>query len=136
MYLEKALEQGQGILLEVNGVRLAALQSCRCRTLRETRRVEEVGAAEAAARLGGGLSHYVELTRLLPPGRLGDGVDFHPLENFTLVVVKPDCRIVYSGCEWMDISEGCERDGSITQRVTVAASRRRSVPTLSQKEEE
>ncbi len=34
-----------------------------------------------------------------------DGINFHELSDFSLVIVKPDRRIVYTGCNWSRIDE-------------------------------
>lgn len=117
--------KGQNIYLEANGERLGVVESYRCRTVRENRNVSEIGASEAVASVGGTLFHYIELTRVLLTGDFGDGVDFYQLSDFNLVIVKPTCRIIYSGCEWTDVLETGSIRESVIEKVTITAVKRR-----------
>ena len=95
---------GRDISIEVEGKRLAVVQSCTVKTDRETRSVEAFGSETPVATVGGKLTHTLELKKVVPLREAGS-VDFYGLKNFTIVIVKPDCRIVYSGCEWSSIGE-------------------------------
>ena len=54
----------------------------------------------------GQTSHVLELTRLYATDEaIRDGIDFYGLSGFSLVICKPDRKIIYSDCQWSSISE-------------------------------
>ena len=55
---------------------------------------------------------------------VSDGIDFHALSDFTLVIVKPDRRIVYTGCQWSEIAESGELSEMVAERITLIAKKR------------
>ncbi len=113
------------IYLEAEGKRIAVVQGYRALSSRSEKVVEAFGEAEPIATLTGQLKYRVELTRLYATDdAISDGIDFHALENFSLVIVKPDRRIVYTGCQWSEIAESGELGEMIAEKVTLAAKKR------------
>jgi hypothetical protein len=55
---------------------------------------------------------------------VSDGINFHDLDNFSLVIVKPDRRIVYTGCQWSEIAENGELSEMVAEKISVAAKSR------------
>ena len=53
-----------------------------------------------------------------------DGIDFYSMEDFSLVICKPDRRIIYSGCQWSSIQESASIGSMVLEKVTLVASRR------------
>ena len=51
-------------------------------------------------------------------------MDFYELSGFHLVVVRPDCKVIYSGCEWADITQSVSVGETILEKVSIVASRR------------
>ena len=48
----------------------------------------------------------MQLTRLYATDTaISDGIDFYNLTDFSLVICKPDKRIIYSQCRWSSIEE-------------------------------
>ena len=85
------------IYLEVDGTRVAVVQS----------------------------RHVVELTRLYATDEaIRDGIDFYSLSGFSLVVCKPDRKIIYSNCQWSSIQESAALGSMVLEKVTLVASRR------------
>lgn len=116
------------IFIEVNGIRLGVAQSYRARTTRESRYVEAFGSLEPVGTVGGRVKHLLELTRVCLNGSsIGDGIDFHQLSGFNVVIVKPGCRIIYSGCEWSAIDENAALGNVVLESVSVVASKRMEV---------
>ena len=67
----------------------------------------------------------VELTRLYATDTaISDGIDFYNLTDFSLVICKPDRKVIYSGCEWSGIQEDGELNATVAERVTLTAARR------------
>lgn len=112
------------IYLEVDGRRLAAAQSYRVTGSRETRFVESFGAAAPAAAVAGVPRYTVELSRLRITG---EETDFYGLENFTVVIVKPDRKILYTGCQWADIVEEAGGGDPVSETLTAYAAGRMEV---------
>ncbi len=116
------------IYIEVNGRRLAVAQSYRVRSSRDTRYIESFGSAAPVGTVAGRQRHVVELTRLYVTGEgYGDGVDFHALEDFNIVVVKPDRKVIFSGCQWSGVQERGEGDDPIAETLTAVAANRMEV---------
>lgn len=113
------------IYLEVDGVRVAVVQSYRVTTTRQSRTVEAFGQAEPVTTIRG-LSRYVlELSRLYATDEaIRDGIDFAALDGFSIVICKPDRSQVYYDCQWSELMESAEVGGMVMERVTVIAGRR------------
>ena len=115
--------------IEVDGRRLAVAQSYRARAHRESRPVEAFGSALPVGVASGRLTYQVELTRVqLLDEAAGDGVDFHGLSGFTVVIAKPGQRVIYSGCEWAGIDESAGLGGTVIESVSLLATGRMVLP--------
>ena len=55
---------------------------------------------------------------------ISDGIDFYGLKDFSLVICKPDRKVIYRGCEWSSIREDGELDAMVAEKITVMASHR------------
>ena len=119
---------GSDISIEVNGQRLAVAQSYKARTAKESRYVEAFGSREPVGAVDGRVKHLLELTRVCVTGAaLRERVDFYALTDFNVVIAKPDRRVIYSGCQWTEISEAASAGALLFETVTIAASRRMEV---------
>ena len=114
----------QNIYIEANGEKLAVVESYKCRAVRETRSVGEIGSSGSAAYVNGLISFYIELKRVLLNGEYSDPIDFYSLTDFNLVISKPGRRVIYSGCEWTDLIESGSVNGNIIESVTITAAKR------------
>ena len=94
------------IYLEADGVRIAVVQSYTAKSTRTSTAVEAFGEKEPVATVPGPEKHVIELTRLYATDdAVSDGINFYDLKDFSLVICKPDRKIIYSGCEWSQIHE-------------------------------
>ena len=113
------------IYLEADGVKVAVVQSYSARTSRTSTTVEAFGESEPVATVPGKTSHVLELTRLYATDEaIRDGINFHDLEDFSLVICKPDRKIIYSGCQWSGIDEDGELGAMVVEKITIAAAKR------------
>ena len=113
------------IYLEADGVRIAVVQSYTAKSTRTSTAVEAFGEAEPVATIPGRAKHTVELTRLYATDEaIRDGIDFYALSGFSLVVCKPDRKIIYADCQWSAIKEVGELGSMVLEQVTLVASRR------------
>lgn len=120
-----AFPTSNDISIEVNGRRLAVAQSYRARTTRESRAVEAFGSAEPVGTVGGRVSHLLELSRVcLSAAALSDGINFHELSGFNVVIVKPGRKIIFSGCEWDKIDETAALGSVVLESVSIVAAKR------------
>ena len=113
------------IYLEVDGTRVAVVQSYTAKATKSSTAVEAFGEKEPVATVPGETRHVVELTRLYATDEaVRDGIDFYKLAGFSLVICKPDRRIIYSDCQWSTIQETGALGSMVLEKVTLVASRR------------
>lgn len=113
------------IYLEVDGVKVAVVQSYSAKASKTSSAVEAFGESEPVATVPGQTSHVLELTRLYATDEaIRDGLNFHDLEDFSLVICKPDRKIIYSGCQWSSIGETGALGAMVVEKITIVAARR------------
>lgn len=113
------------IYLELDGKKVAVVQSYSCKTTRASTPVEAFGEDEPVATIQGPQNHVVELTRLYVTDQaIADGLDFYGMKDFSLVICKPDRKIIYSGCQWSTIKEDAQLSAMVVEKLTVVAQRR------------
>lgn len=113
------------IYIEVNGKKVAVVQSYSARTTKSSSVVEAFGEDEPVATIPGQRNHTLELTRLYATDEaIRDGLNFHDLDDFNLVICKPDRKIIYSGCQWSAIGENGELGAMVVEKITIVASKR------------
>ena len=116
------------IYLEVDGKKVAVVQSYTAKSTRSSIPVQAFGETDPVGTIGGSDSHTVELTRLYATDEaISDGIRFHDLDDFSLVICKPDRKIIYSGCRWSTISESGELGAMVLEKVTLIAAKRMEV---------
>lgn len=121
----KAIPTSSDIYLEINGRKVAVVQSYTAQTTKSSTAVEAFGESEPVAAIPGQYQHLVELTRIYATDEaLADGIDFYGLEDFNLVICKPDRRVIYSGCQWSKIGETGNLGTSVLEKITLVAARR------------
>ena len=113
------------IYLELDGKKIAVVQSYKAKTKRTGKSVEAFGESEPVATIGGQRVYTIELTRLYATDTaIADGIDFYGLSDFSLVIVKPDRRIVYTGCCWSEIEENGQLGEMVAEKITLTAKKR------------
>ena len=113
------------IYLEAGGKKIAVVQSYKVTALKNSRIVEAFGESEPVATLDGPKNYNIELTRLYATDEaISDGIDFYELTDFSLVIVKPDRRIAYTGCRWSGIQESGELGEMVAEKITLVAAKR------------
>ena len=123
----KGFPTSADIYLELDGRKIAVVQSYRAKAAKSSKNIEAFGESEPVATIEGQKSYTVELTRLYATDTaISDGIDFYNLTDFSLVICKPDRKVIYSGCEWSGIQEDGELNATVAERVTLTAARGRS----------
>lgn len=116
------------IYIEIDGKRLAVAQSYKAKTTRESRYVEAFGSLEPVGTVGGRIKHVLELTRVyVIHTSETENIDFHGIEDFNVVIVKPDRKIIYTGCQWSSIDESVALNDMVYETLTVIAKNRMEV---------
>lgn len=113
------------IYLEIDGAKIAVVQSYSAKATKTSTAVEAFGESEPVATVDGQTTHEIELTRLYATDEaIQDGINFYHLANFSLVICKPDRKVIYSGCQWKNISEAGALGAMVVEKIHVVASRR------------
>ena len=107
----KGFPTSSDIYLELDGRKIAV--------------VEAFGESEPVATIEGQKKYTLELTRLYATDdAVSDGINFYELRDFSLVICKPDRKVIYSGCEWSAIQEEGQLNAMVAEKVTVVAAKR------------
>ena len=113
------------IYLELDGRKVAVVQSYTARATKTSQVVEAFGESEPVATINGQSKYVLELTRLYATDdAVSDGINFYDLSGFSLVICKPDRRVIYSGCQWSGIQEEGQLNALVAEKVTVVAAKR------------
>ena len=113
------------IYLELDGKKVAVVQSYSCKATRTSTAVEAFGEEEPVATVPGQTTHVLELTRLYATDEaIRDGIDFYSLSDFSLVICKPDRKVIYSNCQWSGIQETGTLGDMVLEQVTIVAGKR------------
>ena len=121
----KGFPTSSDIYLELDGRKIAVVQSYTAKATKSSSAIEAFGEAEPVATVPGQERHVVELTRLYATDEaIRDGIDFYKLDGFSLVICKPDRKIIYSNCQWSAIQETGTLGNMVLEKVTLVASRR------------
>ena len=113
------------IYLEIDGKKVAVVQSYSAKSTRSSQTVEAFGEDEPVATIPGQRNHVLELTRLYATDEaIRDGINFHELEDFNLVICKPDRKVIYSGCQWSAIGETGALGAMVVEKISVVAAKR------------
>lgn len=118
----------QDIYVEVNGKKLAVVESYRVQSSQNSKYIEAFGESEPIGTISGRVTHSIYLSRVcVCIDTIEDNVDFYELHGFNLVIVKPDRRIVYSGCEWVNIKESVSLNDVVFENIEIIASKRMEI---------
>ena len=101
------------------------VQGYTARASKSSQSVEAFGESEPVATIEGQRKYTLELTRLYATeDAVSDGINFYELGDFSLVICKPDRKVIYSGCQWSAIQEEGQLNAMVAEKVTVVASKR------------
>jgi len=121
----KGFPTSSDIYLELEGKKVAVVQGYTAKASKSSRCVEAFGESEPVATIAGQRKYTLQLTRLYATDdAVSDGINFYDLSDFSLVICKPDRKVIYSGCEWSTIEEEGQLNSMVAEKVTVVASKR------------
>ena len=121
----KGFPTSSDIYLELEGKKVAVVQSYTAKASKSSKSVEAFGESEPVATIAGQKKYVLELTRLYATDvAISDGINFYDLADFSLVICKPDRKVIYSGCQWSTIQEEGKVGSMVAEKVTVIATNR------------
>lgn len=121
----KGVPTSSDIYLEVDGKKVAVVQSYQAQSQKSSQSIEAFGEAEPVATIPGQCRHSIVLSRLYATdGAISDGINFFELENFHLVICKPGKRIIYTDCQWDKIGENGSLGAAVVEQISVVATKR------------
>lgn len=121
----KGFPTSADIYLELDGKKVAVVQGYTAKASKSSKNVEAFGESEPVATIEGQRKYTLELTRLYATDdAVSDGINFYDLRDFSLVICKPDRKIIYSGCEWSTIQEEGQLNAMVAEKITVVAAKR------------
>ena len=113
------------IYLELEGKKVAVVQSYTAKATKTSQVVEAFGESEPVATIEGQRKYTLELTRLYATDEaIRDGIDFYSLSDFSLGICKPDRKVIYSDCQWSGIQETGTLGDMVLEKVTIVAGKR------------
>ena len=116
------------IYLELEGKKVAVVQSYTAKASKTSQVIEAFGEEEPVATIGGQCQYQLELTRLYATDdAISDGIDFYAMTDFSLVICKPDRKVIYSGCNWSAIAEEGKLGTLVAEKVSLVARKRTEV---------
>lgn len=121
----KKIPTSADIYLEIEGKKVAVVQSYRVVATRSSQSILAFGQEEPVATIRG-MNHYtLALSRIYATdAALADGLNLYDLEDFSLVVCKPDRNVIFTGCQWSKLEESAEVGGMVMESVQITATRR------------
>ena len=121
----KGFPTSADIYLELDGKKIAVVQGYTARATKSSQSVEAFGESEPVATIEGQKLYTLELTRLYATeDAVSDGINFYELRDFSLVICKPDRKVIYSGCQWSAIQEEGKVGAMVAEKVTLMATSR------------
>ena len=121
----KGFPTSADIYLELDGKKIAVVQGYTARASKSSQSVEAFGESEPVATIEGQRKYTLELTRLYATeDAVSDGINFYELRDFSLVICKPDRKVIYSGCQWSAIQEEGKVGAMVAEKVPLMATSR------------
>jgi hypothetical protein len=112
------------IYLMADNKKIAVVQSYSVKSVRTSKVVEAFGQSEPVGTAQGKITHTIKLTRFYATDEaISDGISFFNLTNFSLVICKPDRKVIYSGCQWSAIAEDGSLGDNVAEKVTLVATK-------------
>lgn len=112
----------KNIYIEINGEKVAAVENYKVKISREEKYIEAIGESEPICVIAGKIRFIIELSKIyISENIASDGIDFYNLSSFNLVVVKPDRKVIYSGCEWVSLNESTTVNEKIFENAVIVA---------------
>lgn len=114
------------ISFELDGKKIAVVQSYNASYAKEERAVDAFGKADPVGYTPGKKNYTIRITKAyITEAAIADGINFYNIDDFEFVIVKPNARIVYSNCSITNIEEEGSLNDIIAENITIRALTRR-----------
>lgn len=119
------LPSSRDIYIEIDGKRAAVVENYKVTASRNCKTVGALGHDGAVATVKGTTEYVIELSKVSTlSSALSDGIDVFELSDFSLVIVKPDRKIIFTGCEWDTLTETASVSESVIEKIRLTAQKR------------
>lgn len=119
------IPSSKDIYIEINGKRAAIVESYKVTATKNLKTVGAIGSDRAVATVKGKTEYVIELSKVSTAGsNLSDGIDVFSLSDFSVVIVKPDRKIIFTGCEWDTVTESASVSESVIEKMRLTALKR------------
>lgn len=116
----------KNVTFELDGRKVAIVQSYNTSYNKEDREVDAFGEEESVGYSSGKKKYTIRISKAyIDEKALQDGINFYSIDNFDFVIVKPDRRIVYTGCSITGIEEEGSLNDIIAENINIRATHRR-----------
>lgn len=110
----------------LNGKKVAIVQNYSTSYQKEDREVDAFGEEETVGYAPGKKKHSIRISKAyMSDEAIADGLNFYELDNFDFHIIKPDRRIVYTGCSITGIDEEGQLNDIIAENIQIRAVSRR-----------
>ena len=119
-----AITTSNDIFFELNGKRIAGVQSYSTKYTNDVKTVDAFGQAVPIGYTRGKKAYSLDLTKVyLEDTAIADGIDFYSLSDgdFDLVIVKNGKRTVYKNCIVSSISEDGNLNDKVQEKMSLTA---------------
>lgn len=117
------------VFFELDNQKVAVVQSYNTSYSKEDKEVDSFGESEPVGFTEGKKQYQIRITKAyIHEAAAKDGINFYNISNFEFVIVKPDRRIVYSGCSITNVEEEGSLNDIIAENITIRATTRREDP--------
>lgn len=116
------------IFIEINGEKVGSIEKYVERESRGNVIIESIGEAEPVANLPGTSRYNIELSKIyIHTMLIGGEKDVKKISNFELAVVMSNSKIIYSGCELIEINKNIGLNSYVYESIKISATRRREI---------
>jgi len=114
------------IYFEVDGKKVAVVQNYSASFSKDDKEIDAFGEELPVGFAPGKKTYTIKITKAyIHDNALKDGIDFYNINNFNFVIVKPDRRVVYTGCSITGIDEDGSLNDTIAENINIRATVRR-----------
>ena len=117
-----------GTSIEINGEKVGSVEKYKEQVYRKNVVIEAIGEDEPVANLYGKIRYCIELSKIyIYTLLMGGEEDIKNISDFELTVGTKDKKIIYSGCEWLEINRNIGLDAYAYESVKISATHRREI---------
>lgn len=116
----------KNITFELDGRTVAIVQSYNTNYTKEDKEVDAFGEEDPVGFVEGKRQYSIKISKAyIDDEAAKDGINFYSIKNFDFVIVKPDRRIIYTGCFVSSIDEEGQLNDIVAENISIKATKRR-----------